>query len=78
MLDTNVKRKDINNNVKGSEVAIKLPFIREDGLIFRLNYKGATGDHVYIFRYLAVLELYMKDILDIAYSNGYPGYTRLL
>ena len=57
--------------------AAKLPFVREpDGLIFRLH--DAIGDHAFTARRLYVPSTYIKDVLEIAHSDGYPGYARCL
>ena len=57
--------------------AAKLPFIRElNGLIFRLD--ATIRDYIFIIRRLYILKLYIKDVLEIVYRDGYLGYTRYL
>lgn len=59
-----------------SEGAAKLPFLRKHGLIFRRA--SATGDHAFTPRRLYIPNSCIKDILQIAHSEGHPGYTRFL
>ena len=57
--------------------AAKLPFIREpDGLIFRLD--ATTRNYTFAARRLYVLNLYIKDVLEIVYRDGHLGYARCL
>ena len=57
--------------------ATKLPFIWEsNGLIFRLD--ATTKDYTFTIKRLYILNLYIKDILEIVYRDGYLGYARYL
>ena len=77
MIDSAYKYITIVLNTNNSEGAIKLPFIREPNrLIFHLN--SVIGDYTFISRRLYMLESYIKDILEIAYSEGYSRYAHLI
>ena len=68
--------KVLNSN--NSEGATKLPFIREpNGLIFRLDYT-TIDNYIYTLRRLYIPSTYIKDVLEIVYSNEYLGYARYL
>ena len=65
-------------SVLSSEGVAKLPFVREpDGLIFRFD-NVAIGDYAFTPRRLCVPNSCIKDVLEIAYGEGYPGNARLL
>ena len=72
---THINKVIDGNGSNGSEGAAKLPFTREpDGLIFRLDV-AAIGDHAYTLRRLCIPSSCVKDVLEIAYSDGHPGYV---
>ncbi len=69
--------KVLDTNDSGG--AVKLPFLRDnDGLIFRLDLTGGTGDHALMPKKLCIPEACIKDILEVVHGEGHPGYQRCL
>jgi len=66
-------------DINDSGGAVKLPFLRDnDGLIFRLDPTGGTGDHALMSKRLCIPEPCIKDILEVVHGEGHPGYQRCL